>query len=231
MNNFKTSKSGQIKITLRAITVRGCLTALSFAWRPVVALSLFIGGVMTWERIGTFVMDAPDRIRQWLNNVWFEIRWVFDRDNERNIAKLSRMVFCNEHAIHFYGVMGVAIITLVLWFGIFSAWDYCFRLAHASETWEVTAYCSCSHCCGKSDGITASGKKAQYGMVACNWLAFNTKININGLGVFTVQDRGARSLFGTSKNHIKHLDLYLPTHSLARKFGVKYLTVSINKEK
>ena len=82
-------------------------------------------------------------------------------------------------------------------------------------------------CCGKTDAITASGKKAQYGMVACNWLPFGTRVKIKGLGVFTVADRGAKSLFGSKNNHIKHLDVYMPTHSQALKFGVRYAAVEV----
>jgi 3D (Asp-Asp-Asp) domain-containing protein len=99
--------------------------------------------------------------------------------------------------------------------------------AHASETWKVTSYCACQKCCGKTDAITASGKKAQYGMVACNWLPFGTKVKIEGLGVFTVQDRGAKSLFGSKTNPIKHLDIYIPTHQQARQFGVQFREVII----
>ena len=66
-------------------------------------------------------------------------------------------------------------------------------------------------------------------MVACNWLPFGTKVYIKDLGYFTVQDRGARSLFGSKSNHIKHLDVYLPTHHSALHFGVKYLEVTVLK--
>jgi len=97
------------------------------------------------------------------------------------------------------------------------------------EIWKITAYCACQKCCGKSDGITASGDKAQYGMVACNWLKFGTKVTIDDMGTFVVKDRGARSLFGSKKNHIKHLDVYMPTHQEARNFGVKYKDVEIVK--
>jgi 3D (Asp-Asp-Asp) domain-containing protein len=101
--------------------------------------------------------------------------------------------------------------------------------AFAADLWKITAYCSCVKCCGKSDGITASGKKVRFGYVACNWLPFGTKVSISSLGDFTVQDRGARSLFGSKSNHIKHLDIYFPTHKEALKFGVKYLEVTILK--
>jgi 3D (Asp-Asp-Asp) domain-containing protein len=76
-------------------------------------------------------------------------------------------------------------------------------------------------------GITASGKKAKEGMVACNWLPFGTRIHIKGMGVFIVEDRGAKSLFGDRNNHIKHIDVYMPSHSEALKFGVKYKEVTI----
>ncbi len=101
--------------------------------------------------------------------------------------------------------------------------------AQAEEVWKVTAYDACLKCCGKTDGITASGKPAKYGYVACNWLKFGQKVRIEGLGVFTVQDRGARSQFGDKKHHIRHLDVYLPTHTQALKFGVKYLQVEVMK--
>ena len=101
--------------------------------------------------------------------------------------------------------------------------------AMAGEVFKITAYCSCVKCCGKSDGITASGHKVKYGYVACNWLPFHTKIHIKGLGTFIVMDRGAKSLFGSKTNHIKHLDVYLPTHQEARNFGVKYLEVEVLK--
>ena len=96
-----------------------------------------------------------------------------------------------------------------------------------AEAWKITAYDACIKCCGKVDGITASGKKAKYGYVACNWLPFGTKVRIKGLGVFIVMDRGAKSQFGSKKNHIKHLDVYLPTHKEALKFGVKWLDVEV----
>jgi 3D (Asp-Asp-Asp) domain-containing protein len=96
-----------------------------------------------------------------------------------------------------------------------------------AETWKITSYCACISCCGKTDGITASGKKAEYGMVACNWIRFNCRIKIEGLGVFTVQDRGAKSLFGSKTNHIKHIDIYMPTHEQAKQFGVQYRDVTI----
>ena len=101
------------------------------------------------------------------------------------------------------------------------------KQAHAAEVWKVTAYCSCAQCCGKTDGITASGKQARYGMIACNWLPFGTKVKVGNMGVFTVADRGAKSLFGSKSNHIRHIDVFLPSHAQARMFGVRYLPVEV----
>ena len=80
--------------------------------------------------------------------------------------------------------------------------------------YKLTYYCSCSKCCGKSDGITASGKKAQEGItVASNSLPLGTKISIDG-HVYTVQDRG-----GMASNVI---DIFVSSHQKALNLGVKY---------
>ena len=100
------------------------------------------------------------------------------------------------------------------------------RIAHA-EPWLITAYTSDIACCGKADGITASGAKAGIGTAACNWLPFGTRIYIAGIGYFTIQDHGAKSLFGTRQRHIKHIDIWLPTHRRARRFGRQYHEVRI----
>lgn len=57
---------------------------------------------------------------------------------------------------------------------------------------NVTGYDPyCSHCCGKSDGITASGEYAEYyKTVACNALPFGTEVYVEGYGYFRVNDTG-----------------------------------------
>lgn len=83
-------------------------------------------------------------------------------------------------------------------------------------TYKLTAYCSCSKCCGKSDGITASGVKAQAGRtVAAKNLSFGTELMING-EIYTVEDRGVGS--GV-------VDIFFDSHSEALDFGVKYAKV------
>ena len=62
--------------------------------------------------------------------------------------------------------------------------------------YRITGYDPyCSHCCGKSDGITASGAEAIFDYtVAMNDVEFGTKIYIPGYGVYEVQDRGGSSV-------------------------------------
>lgn len=80
--------------------------------------------------------------------------------------------------------------------------------------YKLTYYCSCSKCCGKSNGITASGKKAQEGItVASNSLPLGTKISIDG-HIYEVQDRG-----GMASNVI---DIFVSSHQKALNLGVKY---------
>ena len=99
----------------------------------------------------------------------------------------------------------------------------------ADEIWKITHYCSCAKCCGKyADGHFASGKKCYEGGVACNWLPFGTKLIIEGK-TYTVEDRGAKSLFGTKANPIKHLDIWEKSHNEALCKGVEYKKVVIVK--
>lgn len=91
------------------------------------------------------------------------------------------------------------------------------------ETYKITAYCSCSKCCGKTTGRTASGTKATPGrtVAAPAKFAFGTKLNIGG-HIYTVEDRGG----AVSGNKI---DVYVNSHSAALQWGVKYLPVSVAK--
>ncbi len=92
------------------------------------------------------------------------------------------------------------------------------------KTFNTSAYCSCSKCCGKSSGMTSSGVQATswYTLAAGSGYPIGTVIYIpyfkdkpNG-GWFVVQDRG-----GSIKDN--KLDVYMGTHSQAIQFGRKSL--------
>ena len=90
-----------------------------------------------------------------------------------------------------------------------------------SGRYKVTAYCPCAKCCGKSTGITASGKRAtaNHTVAAPRTFAFGTKIVMNGK-TYTVEDRG-----GAIQGN--RIDLYVNTHAEALAWGVRYLDVEV----
>lgn len=78
----------------------------------------------------------------------------------------------------------------------------------------ATAYCPCKKCCGKTNGITASGAKAtaNHTIAAPSNYPFGTKIEIENYGIYVVEDRG-----GAIKNN--KIDIFMNTHQEALKFG------------
>lgn len=90
-----------------------------------------------------------------------------------------------------------------------------------SGVYKVTAYCSCSKCCGKTNGITASGVKAtaNHTIATPSTFAFGTKVVINGK-TYTVEDRG-----GAIQGN--RIDIYMNSHSEAIAWGVRYLNVDV----
>lgn len=90
------------------------------------------------------------------------------------------------------------------------------------EEYVITAYCPCVKCCGKTDGITASGEKAVEGVTVAmdKSIPFGTKIYIYGVGERIVQDRG-----GAIKGN--RIDLYFDSHQEALNFGRQTKEVTI----
>ena len=91
-------------------------------------------------------------------------------------------------------------------------------------TYKITGYCGCSSCCGKSDGVTASGTRATAGRtIAADTtdLPFGTKVVIDG-HTYTVEDVG-----GAIKGN--HIDVYFSSHSKALQWGVRYCDVYVVK--
>ncbi len=86
--------------------------------------------------------------------------------------------------------------------------------------YEVTAYCPCEKCCGKSDGITASGTVATAGRTIAadtNDLPFGSEVIINGR-TYVVEDRG-----GAIRG--KRIDIFFDTHAAALEFGRQSIEV------
>jgi len=90
---------------------------------------------------------------------------------------------------------------------------------------SLTAYCSCSSCCGKDDGITASGTRVQSNHTIAadiSVLPFGTVVYINGED-YTVEDTG-------SAINGNRIDIYFDSHSDALVFGRRTEKVYIRKE-
>lgn len=89
-----------------------------------------------------------------------------------------------------------------------------------SATFKVTAYCSCSKCCGSyANGITATGTTVTAGRTIAvdkNVIPLGTTVYIDGVP-YVAEDTGV------SGNWI---DLYMGSHEAALQWGVKYCTVT-----
>lgn len=87
----------------------------------------------------------------------------------------------------------------------------------------VTAYCSCSKCCGDDAiGLFASGRHVYWGGIAADWRLFprGTRLEIEGFnGAFRVEDTG-RLVRGS------HVDIWMPSHRQAEEFGRQKLWVA-----
>lgn len=97
-------------------------------------------------------------------------------------------------------------------------------------TVNVTAYCSCAVCCGKSTGRTASGTYATANRTIAAWsgLPFGTKVYFPSManrpngGIYTVEDRGGAITSG-------RIDIYFSSHSEALAFGRRTMDAYILK--
>lgn len=91
-------------------------------------------------------------------------------------------------------------------------------------TVTATAYCACAKCCGKSDGITATGTKATAGRTIAvdpSVIPYGTKVKING-NTYIAEDCG-----GAVKGN--GIDIFFNTHEEALNFGRQKLTAYILK--
>ena len=91
-------------------------------------------------------------------------------------------------------------------------------------TATLTAYCPCVKCCGKSDGITASGTQATAGRtvaVDTRLIPYGTEISIDGK-TYIAEDCG-----GKVKGYT--IDVFFDSHDEALNFGRQTKTVKIYK--
>lgn len=89
----------------------------------------------------------------------------------------------------------------------------------------ATAYCSCVKCCGKSDGITATGVEAKANRTVAadpKVLPYGTEI-LCGMGEFVVEDCG-----GAIKGN--RVDFFFDTHEEALKFGRQQFTIWVKED-
>lgn len=87
-------------------------------------------------------------------------------------------------------------------------------------TYLTTGYCPCARCCGKSNGITASGTHASANhTIAADTrvLPFGTQVVLNGT-VYTVEDRG-----GAIQGN--RIDIFFSSHQEALNYGKRYVMV------
>lgn len=85
---------------------------------------------------------------------------------------------------------------------------------------RITFYCPCGRCCGKSDGITASGAKATANHTVAADLPFGTRLMIDG-EEYVVEDRGVSGMC---------VDIYVDSHDEALRRGLYYTDVYIIQE-
>lgn len=91
---------------------------------------------------------------------------------------------------------------------------------------KVTAYCPCHICCGKSDGITSSGKPAQARRTIATdptVIPLGTRIYLDGIGTFVAEDTGS-AIKGNK------IDVFMNDHQQALEFGVRNTKAFILQE-
>lgn len=88
----------------------------------------------------------------------------------------------------------------------------------------ATAYCPCAKCCGKTDGITATGTKATAGRTIAvdpSIIPYGTEVIING-NTYIAEDCGG-AVNGAM------VDIFFNTHEEALQWGKKQIIATITK--
>lgn len=106
--------------------------------------------------------------------------------------------------------------------GIETAKQYETTKQYETETYTITAYCPCVKCCGKTDGITATGAKATEGRTIAvdpDKIPYGTEVIIDGQ-IYIAEDCG-----GAIKGN--KIDLYFESHEEALEWGKQEKEVTI----
>ena len=84
---------------------------------------------------------------------------------------------------------------------------------------KVFGYCPCVKCWGRARVVTSSGvmPKANHTLAAPMTYRFGTKINLEGYGIYVVEDRDR----ACSKNNT--IVMFFNTHQEVIKWGVKFI--------
>ena len=89
---------------------------------------------------------------------------------------------------------------------------------------KISAYCHCSKCCGKSNGITATGTKVTANRTIAvdpKVIPLGSKVIIDGQ-TYVAEDTG-----GNIKGN--KIDIYFSTHQEALNWGIRYKDVEVIK--
>ena len=89
-------------------------------------------------------------------------------------------------------------------------------------SFKISAYCHCSKCCGKSNGITATGTEVTANRTIAvdpNVIPLGSKVIIDG-HTYVAEDTG-----GAIKGN--KIDMYFATHQEALNWGIQYREVSL----
>ena len=88
----------------------------------------------------------------------------------------------------------------------------------------ATAYCACRRCCGKTNGITATGTHARLGTIAADprLIPYGTRIYVPGYGEGRIEDCG-----GAIKH--KRIDVFFPSHKQATAWGKRRVRITVFK--
>jgi 3D (Asp-Asp-Asp) domain-containing protein len=91
----------------------------------------------------------------------------------------------------------------------------------------ATAYCNDYYCTGdrQERGITASGRRTSIGIVATpSNIPFGSKVEINGLGMYDVADRGNPQVVKWLDSNTLIVDIWMENHKKALDFGRQKFT-------